>query len=149
MVKVLPHVMRNINEFNIPAGDEFGYEILYFGVNLILMFEYRLSFDIEVRKSDLNSNCSNDIEVLIISRKNVLAWKKGNTANNKDIKLYYSNNGERINDTFRPSISDAYALILSNRTSVNNNNSTIKAVDVTLTHFWLQEIKESQLKNMS
>ena len=33
MVKVLPHVMRNINEFNIPAGDEFGYEILYFGVN--------------------------------------------------------------------------------------------------------------------
>jgi hypothetical protein len=25
--------MRNINEFNIPAGDEFGYEILYFGVN--------------------------------------------------------------------------------------------------------------------
>ena len=63
MVKVLPHVMRNINEFNIPAGDEFGYEILYFGVNLILMFEYRLSFHIEVRNSDLNSNGINNIEV--------------------------------------------------------------------------------------
>lgn len=34
MVKVFPHVMRNINEFDIPAGDEHGYEILYFGVNL-------------------------------------------------------------------------------------------------------------------
>jgi hypothetical protein len=50
MVKVLPHVMRNINEFNIPAGDTHAYEILYFGVNLILMFDYRLSFDIEVNK---------------------------------------------------------------------------------------------------
>ena len=149
MVKVLPHVMRNINEFNIPAGDEFGYEILYFGVNLILMFEYRLSFNIEVRKSDLNSNGSNNIEVLIISRKNVSAWKTGNSGNNKDIKLYYSNNGESINDIFRPSISDAYAFILSNRTSVKNNNPTSKAVDVTLIHSWQQEIKESQLKNMS
>ena len=46
MVKVLPHVMRNINEFNIPTGDTNGYEILYFGVNMILMFDYRLSFDI-------------------------------------------------------------------------------------------------------
>jgi hypothetical protein len=148
MVKVLPHVMRNINEFNIPAGDEFGYEILYFGVNLILMCEYRLSFNIEVRKLDLNSNGSNNIEVLIISRKNVSAWKTGNGVNNKDIKLYYSNNGESINDIFRPSISDAYAFILSNRTSVKNNNSMTKAVDVTLIHSWQQEIKESQLKDM-
>ena len=41
MVRVLPHVMRNINEFNIPSGDTHGYEILYFGVNLLLMFDYR------------------------------------------------------------------------------------------------------------
>ena len=84
MVKVLPHVMRNINEFNIPAGDEYGYEILYFGVNLILMFEYKLSFNIEVKKSDY-SGSSNSIEVLIISRKDVLAWKKGNGVSKKDI----------------------------------------------------------------
>jgi hypothetical protein len=145
MVKILPHVMRNINEFNIPAGVEYGYEILYFGVNLILMFEYKLSFNIEVKKSDYNG--SDDIEVLIISRKDVSAWKKGNGVNNKDIKPYYSNNGESINDIFRPSISDAYAFILSNRASINNN-SMIKVVDVTLIHSWQQEIKESQLKNV-
>lgn len=67
MVKVLPHVMRNTNEFNIPAGDEYGFEVLYFGVNLILMFEYKLSFNIEVRKSAFFNN--DNIEVLIISRK--------------------------------------------------------------------------------
>ena len=145
MVKVLPHVMRNINEFNIPVGDEYAFEIMYFGVNLILMFEYKLSFNIEVRKSAFINN--NNIEVLIISRKDVSAWKKGNGAINKDIKLHYRNNGESINDVFRPSISDAYAFILSNRTSVNNNSMT-KAIDVTLIHSWLQEIKESQLKNM-
>lgn len=146
MVKVLPHVMRNINEFNIPAGDEYGYEILYFGVNLILMFEYKLSFNIEVKKSDY-SGSSNSIEVLIISRKDVLAWKKGNGVSKKGLELHYSNNGESINDIFRPSISDAYAFILNNRTSVNDNSMT-KAVDVTLIHSWQQEIKESQLKNV-
>jgi len=145
MTKVLPHVMRNINEFNIPAGDESGYEILYFGVNLILMFDYKLSFNIEVRKSDFNSN--DNIEVLIISRKDVSAWKKANGINNKDIKLHYSNNGKSINDIFRPSISDAYAFILSNRTTLNNDSMT-KAVNVTLIHSWQQEIKESQLKNV-
>ena len=46
----LPQVMRNINEFNIPQGDFHGYEIMYFGVNLILMLDYRLSFDIELKK---------------------------------------------------------------------------------------------------
>ena len=51
-MKILPHVMRNINEFNIPVGNLHGYEILYFGVNLILMFDYRLAFDIEVKNSD-------------------------------------------------------------------------------------------------
>jgi hypothetical protein len=47
-MKVLPHVMRNINEFNIP-GNSHGYEILYFGVNLIL---YRLFFDVGVKNSN-------------------------------------------------------------------------------------------------
>jgi len=44
--------MRNINEFNILYGHLNGYEIMYFGVNLILMLDYRLSFDIEVKNSD-------------------------------------------------------------------------------------------------
>lgn len=144
MAKVLPHVMRNINEFNIPAGDEYGYEILYFGVNLILMYEYRLSFNIEVKGSNSGSG-DNKIEVLILSRKDVSAWKKGNAISNKDTGLHYSINGESINDTFRPSTSDAYAFILSNRGS---NNLTTKTVDVTLIHSWQQEVKESQLKNM-
>ena len=133
--------MRNINEFNIPAGDTHGYEILYFGVNLILMFDYRLSFDIQVKNSD-----SNKIEVLIISRKDIPAWKSNGS--NQDVKLLYSNSGERINDIFKPLTSDAYAFILSNRSSSMNNNSETKTVEVTLIHTWQQEIKESQLKNM-
>jgi hypothetical protein len=40
MIKVIPCVLRIINEFNIPAGNPQGYEILYFGVNLILVFDY-------------------------------------------------------------------------------------------------------------
>ena len=143
MVKVLPHVMRSINEFNIPAGDKHGYEILYFGVNLILMFDYRLSFDVEVK----SSGSDDEIEVLIISRKDVSAWKKDNDISDKDIKLHYSNNGERINDIFTPLVSDAYAFILNNRTSINNSSRT-KTVEVTLIHTWQQEIKESQLKNV-
>jgi hypothetical protein len=148
MVKVLPYVMRNINEFNIPAGDTHAYEILYFGVNLILMFDYRLSFDIEVIKDSDGS--SNKIEVIIISRKDILAWKKGDRSgsSNTDIKFHYSNSGERINDVFKPSVSDAYAFILSNKTSLVGNNSKTKTVEVTLIHTWQQEIKESQLKDM-
>jgi hypothetical protein len=147
MVKVLPHVMRNINEFNIPAEDTHAYEILYFGVNLILMFDYRLSFDIEVIKNSDGS--SNKIEVIIISRKDVPAWKEGNhSGSNTDIKFHYSNSGERINDIFKPSVSDAYAFILSNKTSPVSNNSKTKTVEVTLIHTWQQEIKESQLKDM-
>ena len=147
MVKVLPHVMRNINEFNIPTGDTHGYEILYFGVNMILMFDYRLSFDIEVIKN--SDQGSNKIEVLIISRKDVPAWKKGNrSGSNTDIKFHYSNSGERINDVFKPSVSDAYAFILNNKTSPVSNNSKTKTVEVTLIHAWQQEIKESQLKDM-
>jgi hypothetical protein len=139
VVKVLSHVMRNINEFNIPAGDTHGYEILYFGVNLILMFDYRLSFDIQVKNPD-----SDKIEVLIISRKDIPAWKSNGS--NQEVKLLYSNSGERINDIFKPLTSDAYAFILSNRSSSMNNNSETKTVDVTLIHTWQQEIKESQLK---
>jgi hypothetical protein len=142
MVKVLPHVMRNINEFNIPAENSHGYEILYFGVNLILMFDYRLSFDVEVK------SCSSDdeIEVLIISRKDIPAWKSSNV-NTHNVKLHYSNSGHRINDIFKPSVSDTYAFILSNRSSSINNNPEPKTIEVTLIHTWQQEIKESQLKN--
>jgi hypothetical protein len=149
MVKVLPHVMRNINEFNVPAGDTHAYEILYFGVNLILMFDYRLSFDIEVIK-DSDGSSNNKIEVIIISRKDVSAWKKGNHRGNSnmDIKFHYSNSGERINDVFKPSVSDAYAFILNNKTTPVGNNSKTKTVEVTLIHTWQQEIKESQLKDM-
>ncbi|MCC2648210.1 MAG: hypothetical protein K0S67_304 [Nitrososphaeraceae archaeon] len=143
MVKVLPHVMRNINEFNIPAENSHGYEILYFGVNLILMFDYRLSFDIEVKSPGSDDD---KIEVLIISRKDIPAWKSSND-NTHNIKLHYSNNGHRINDIFKPPVSDAYALILSNRSSSINNNNSTKTVEVTLIHTWQQEIKESQLKN--
>jgi hypothetical protein len=146
VVKVLPHVMRNINEFNIPAGDTHGYEIQYFGVNLILMFDYRLAFDIKVIKN--SDQGSNNIEALIISRKDVSAWKKGNESGNKDMRLYYSNSGESINDIFKPSVSDAYAFILSNKATPVDNSSMAKTVEVTLTHTWKQEIKESQLRNM-
>jgi hypothetical protein len=135
-MKLLVHVMRNINEFNIPAGESHGYEIMYFGVNLILMLDYRLSFDIDVKNGE-------GIEVLIISRKDVPSWKK-NT--NSDIKVYYNNNGVKINDVFRPTVSDAYAFILNNRSS-SINHDQVKKVEVTLIHNWQQEVKESQLKD--
>ena len=61
-------VLRNSNEFNIPYGNDYGYEAMYFGVNLILMLEYRLSFDINVLEGD-------DIEVLIVTRKDFERWK--------------------------------------------------------------------------
>jgi len=135
-MKLLAHVMRNINEFNIPAGESHGYEIMYFGVNLILMLDYRLSFDIDVKNGE-------GIEVLIISRKDVPSWKK-NT--NSDIKVYYNNNGVKINDVFRPTVSDAYAFILNDRSS-SINHDQVKKVEVTLIHNWQQEVKESQLKD--
>jgi hypothetical protein len=146
VAKVLAHVMRNVNELNIPSGDADGYEILYFGVNLILMFDYRLSFNIDVKSSDY----SNEIEVLIISRKDVSAWKSNDGVDNSSaqhINIHYSNSGQKINDVFKPSISDAYAFILNNRSSPGNKESKTKTVKVTLTHSWQQEIKESQLKN--
>jgi hypothetical protein len=147
VVKVLPHVVRNINEFNIPPGETHGYEILYFGVNLILMFDYKLSFDIEVKSSD----SGDEIDVLIISRRDVSVWKNNKSdasGSPKNIKMHYNNNGQKINDVFSPSVSDAYAFILSNRSCLDNNKKfRTKRVDVILTHSWQQEIKESQLKN--
>jgi hypothetical protein len=140
-MKVLPHVMRNINEFNIPAGNSHGYEILYFGVNLILMLNYRLSFDVEVK------NSNNEIQVLIFSRKDVPAWKENNNITNSQITPYYSKEGVRINDVFRPTASDAYAFVLHNQFSNNTHDNVIKTVEVTLVHSWHQEVKESQLKD--
>ena len=138
-MKVLPHVMRNINEFNIPAGNYSGYEILYFGVNLILMFDYRLAFDIEVKNSD------NEIEVLILSRRDICTWKENDDSKSPEINIYYSKSGPKINDVFKPTISDAYAFVLNNRWSSLNND--VKTVEVTLIHNWQQEVKESQLKD--
>jgi hypothetical protein len=136
-MKVLPHVMRNINEFNIPAGNSQGYEILYFGVNLILMFDYRLAFDIDVKNSD------HEIQILILSRKDIPVWKEKNDSS--DINLYYNRSGLKINDVFKPTISDAYAFVLNNRGySVSHE---VKTVEVTLVHNWQQEVKESQLKD--
>jgi hypothetical protein len=128
--------VRNINEFNIPAGNCHGYEILYFGVNLILMFDYRLAFDIEVQ------NSNNEIEILILSRKDILEWKENNDS--YKIKLYYRKNGLKINDVFKPTISDAYAFVINNRKSSISHE--VKTVEVILTHNWQQEVKESQLK---
>jgi hypothetical protein len=139
-MKVLPHVMRNINEFNIPSGNASGYEILYFGVNLILMFDYRLAFDIEVKNSD------KEIEVLILSRKDIPAWKENDdSSKSSEINLYYSRSGLKINDVFKPAISDAYAFVLNNRKSSISHE--VKIVEVTLIHNWQQEVKESQLKD--
>jgi hypothetical protein len=140
-MKVLSHVMRNINEFNIPAGNSHGYEILYFGVNLILMFDYRLAFDIEVKNSD------KEIEVLILSRKDIPAWKENDDIKNSKINLYYSKSGLKINDVFKPTVSDAYAFVLNNRKSSISHE--VKTVEVTLIHNWQQEVKESQLKDRS
>jgi hypothetical protein len=149
MVKVLPYVMRSINELNIPAGNRHGFEILYFGVNLLLMLDYRLSFDIEIK----GSNKGDQIELVIISRKDVSRWKNNGDPHHKDrstsdIIIHYRNNGQKINDVFRPTMSDAYAFVLNNRSSpTTSQKSRTHSVMVTLTHSWQQEIKESQLKN--
>ncbi|HZA08177.1 MAG TPA: hypothetical protein VE619_10785 [Nitrososphaeraceae archaeon] len=134
--------MRNINEFNIPGGNSHGYEILYFGVNLILMFDYRLGFDVEVKNSD------KEIEVLIISRKDIPAWKENDDGSSisPEINLYYCRSGLKINDVFKPTISDAYAFVLNNRKSSGHE---IRTVEVTLIHNWQQEVMESQLKDRS
>jgi hypothetical protein len=60
--------------------------------------------------------------------------------------LYYSKSGLKINDVFKPTISDAYAFVLNNRKSSRHE---VKTVEVTLIHNWQQEVKESQLKERS
>jgi hypothetical protein len=138
-MKVLPHVMRNINEFNVPDGNSHGYEILYFGVNLILMFDYRLSFDVQVKNSD------KEIQILILSRKDIPTWKENHDSKNLETNIYYNRSGLKINDVFKPTISDAYAFVLNNRESSISHE--VKTVEVTLIHNWQQEVKESQLKD--
>jgi hypothetical protein len=137
-VKVLPHVLRNISEFNIPPGKASGYKILYFGVNLILMFDYRLAFDVQVKNSD------DEIQVLILSRKDIQAWKENHESSK--INLYYIKSGLKINEVFKPTTSDSYAFVLNNRKSSAHQ---VKTVEVTLIHNWQQEVKESQLKERS
>jgi hypothetical protein len=85
-----------------------------------------------------------EIAVLIISRKNVQTWKTN--TNIEDMTIYYNKHGTRISDVFKPSVSDAYAFILDNRSSSTEHYKT-KKVGVTLVHAWQQEIKESQLKD--
>jgi hypothetical protein len=99
---------------------------------------YRLSFDVEVK------NSNKEIQVLIFSRKDVPTWKENKSS---QIAPYYSNQGIRINDVFRPTTSDAYAFVLNNQFSNNTHDNVIKTVDVTLIHNWQQEVKESQLKD--
>lgn len=81
---------------------------------------------------------------LIISRKNVQTWKTNTKI--EDMTIYYNKHGTRISDVFKPSVSDAYAFILDNRSSSTEHYKT-KKVAVTLIHAWQQEIKESQLKD--
>jgi hypothetical protein len=62
-----------------------------------------------------------------------------------EINLYYNRSGLKINDVFKPTVSDAYAFVLNNRGySVSHE---VKTVEVTLVHNWQQEVKESQLKD--
>ena len=104
------------------------------------MFDYRLAFDIEVKNSD------NEIQVLILSRKDIPAWKEnGDSSKSSEINLYYSRRGLKINDVFKPAISDAF--VLNNRGS--SDSPEVKAVEVTLIHNWQQKVKESQLKDRS
>ncbi len=117
-------VLRNSNEFNIPSGKDYGYEAMYFGVNLILMLEYRLSFDVNVIEG-------NDIEVLIVTRKDFQRWK-----NNDAVQSVYQKKDRNINDVFIPSTSDSYVFVLNNRYS-----DKMKKVNVALTHSWKQEIR--------
>ena len=125
---VLQRVTRNINEFDIRAEKSLGYEIRYFGINLILIFDYRLAFDVEV------TNSNKEIQSLIISRKDVPTWKENNESNRPEITFYCSRSGLKINDVFRPTKSDAYAFVLNNRGS--SISQEVKTVEVTLIHNW-------------
>jgi hypothetical protein len=91
-------------------------------------------------------NSNKEIQVLILRRKDVPAWKENNKSS--QITPYYSSQGTRINDVFRPTTSDAYAFVLDNQFSnYNTHDNVVKTVEVTLIHTWQQEVKESQLKD--
>ncbi len=120
-------VLRNSNEFNIPYGNDYGYEAMYFGVNLLLMIEYRLSFDVNVIEGD-------DIEVMILTRNDFERWK-----NNDNVQTVYRKKDRSINDIFIPNASASYVLILNNRYS-----DKMKKVNIALTHTWKQQIRPDQ-----
>ena len=69
-MKIILHVMRNINIFNIPADNSQDLEMLYFlGVKLIIMTDYRLAQNV------LPDQSNYEIEVFIMSRREVGKWK--------------------------------------------------------------------------
>lgn len=124
-------VLRNSSEFNIPYGNNYGYEAMYFGVNLILMLEYRMSFDVNVLEGD-------DIEVLITTRKNFERWKS-TVSEGDTVPTVYRKKEKRITDIFIPASSDSYVLILNNRYC-----RMMKRVVVALTHTWKQEMRTDE-----
>jgi|tagenome__1003787_1003787.scaffolds.fasta_scaffold20986806_4 hypothetical protein len=68
-MKIIPHVMRNINKSNIPADNSQDHEMLYFGVNQIIMSDYRLALNVLPDRSNYET------EVFIMSRREVDKWK--------------------------------------------------------------------------
>lgn len=88
------------------------------------MLDYKLSFDVNVMEGD-------DIEVLIVTRKDFDKWKK-----NGEVRQVYQKRDQRINDLFIPPASDSYVLVLDNRYS-----ERMKRVNVALTHTWQQEVR--------
>jgi hypothetical protein len=75
-------------------------------------------------------NSNKEIQVLILSRKDVSTWKENNNSTGSQITPYYSRQGTRINDVFRPTASDAYAFVLNNQFSNNSHDNAIKTVDM-------------------
>jgi hypothetical protein len=88
------------------------------------MIEYRLSFDVNVMEGD-------DIEVMIVTRKDFERWK-----NNNNVQTAYQKKDPRINDIFIPDASDSYVLILNNRYS-----DKMKKVNIALTHTEKQQVR--------
>jgi ABC-type tungstate transport system permease subunit len=83
--------------------------------------------------------------VLIVSRKDIPKWKQNHES--PEINLYYRKSGLKINDVFKPTISDAYAFVLNNRGSYIDHE--VITVEVALIHNWQQKVKESQLMDRS
>ena len=69
-MKIIPHVMRNINKSDIPADNSQDHEIVYFwGINIIIMTDYKLALYVLPDRSNY------EIEVFIMSRREVDKWK--------------------------------------------------------------------------